>query len=120
MSHCQSQSCCCSKSCGCGCRSGSSGCGSQQDSCHEEGASQSCDFSKKLLGLADEAWMEVLKEKIKDHIKKNDQKLDEIARIVSEANHARWHAKCAAKQHCSSYESQLKELFHPSGNSCQR
>lgn len=117
MSHCQGQSCC-SKSCGCGCQSsGSSGCGTHHDYSHED---QSCDISKKLLCLADEAWMEVLKEKIKDHIKKNDQKIDEIARIVSEANHARWHAKCAAKENCCSYESQLKEIFHPSSGSCKR
>jgi len=82
--------------------------------------------SHKLLEIADMAWVEVLKEKIKEHIKANDPKMDELAKIVSEANHKRWkhkmekekcfeeHDKC-----CEDFEHQLCQLFSCCGDSCQ-
>jgi hypothetical protein len=57
------------------------------------------------------AWMELLKEKIKEHIQSRDNKLDEIARVVSEANHERWKQKMSNKQNCSQYEEKLKEVL---------
>lgn len=70
-----------------------------------------CSFSKQLLELADEAWMEVLKEKIKDNIKKNDNKIDQLAKLVSEANALRWHSKMAKEKNCSDYQEKLDQLF---------
>jgi len=64
-----------------------------------------------LLDIADEAWMEVLKEKIKEHIRANDHKIDELAKIVSEINRERWHHKIAKHQICEDYEKRLQSLF---------
>lgn len=84
----------CSSSCGCGCQEHSS-----------------CDKGKAFLDLADEAWMEVLKEKIKEHIRANDKHIQELAVIVSEANHARWKRKMEKEKCSQSYEEKLADLF---------
>lgn len=71
-----------------------------------------CDMPEKLLQLADEAWMEVLKEKIKQEIIANGgEKLDEIAKLVAETNCAKWQHMIAGKMHCEEYTSSLKKIM---------
>lgn len=104
MGHCQSQNQGCSSShgvqasCGCQCHSGAVK--------HGE-----CDYPAKFLELADQAWMEVLKEKIKEQIKTDAKHMDELARLISEANKERWHRKMANKQQNCNYEEKLKQFF---------
>lgn len=107
---CHCNSCSCSHECGCGCQEGNC-----HDSCEEKG----CDAAHQFLELADEAWMEVLKEKIKDHIRANAKNMDELAKIISEANCDKWKAKMEKKQRCSCYEGKLQEYFHMS-SSCSK
>jgi hypothetical protein len=64
-----------------------------------------------MLELADMAWMEVLKEKMKEHIRNNDHKIDELAKIVCETNHQRWQGKMAAQRVKMEYEQKLKNLW---------
>ena len=71
------------------------------------------------------AWAEVLKEKIKEHIKNSDSKIDQLAKIVAEANHQRWKhkmekEKCYAEHEvcCEDFEDQLYELFSCCDDSC--
>lgn len=47
----------------------------------------------KFVELADEAWTEVLKEKIKEHIRKESTNMDKFAKLVAEANYERWRKK---------------------------
>src|SRR4051812_17667548 len=84
--NCQCSDCSCNKQSSCGCEK--SGCGS---SCGSSG--NCCDKAKKFLELADQAWKEVLKEKIKKHIEANDKNLDELAKLISDTNHKRWKKK---------------------------
>lgn len=79
--------------------------------CHEDHDTE-CDTAHDLLDLADMAWMEVLKEKIKDHIRANDQKIDELAAIVADINKERWHHKMAKEKICEDFERRLKDLFN--------
>lgn len=51
----------------------------------------------KFLQLADEAWTEVLKEKIKEHIKAESKAIDQFAKLVAEANYERWKKKTQEK-----------------------
>ena len=114
MSHCQDQSCCS----GCGCDSKSSCCSEETEhGCHES----ECDFASTFLELADEAWMEVLKEKIMDHIRANAKNMDQLAALISETNNSRWHKKMEHKQCKANYEEKLREFLHMScgGQSCQ-
>jgi hypothetical protein len=112
---CEKSSCCCNSNCHC----------CAEESCEYEDE-ESCKGTK-LLELADEAWMELLKEKIKAHILKTDTKLDELAKIVAEANHKRWshkmkQDKCDSEfdQCCDEYKDQLCKLFSSCGpDSCK-
>ena len=119
MSSCHHHSCCnsscgCqSKGCSCSCHQSHSGshksCGCES---HERGCGSH--YAEKFLEMADHAWMEVLKEKIKDHIRSNAKNMDDLARIISEANHERWQTKMENKQCCGGYEERLKEFFNHS------
>lgn len=93
-------SCSCGGGCGCGC----SNC---KCSCHQQ-----CKYSEELLQLADEAWMELLKEKIKEEIAQSaGEQISKLAKLVSTANHARWKDKMQGKKDHEDFECQLKNLL---------
>ncbi|MBX2860194.1 MAG: hypothetical protein KTR14_03100 [Vampirovibrio sp.] len=82
-------------------------------------SSECCDMPEKLLCLADEAWKELMKEKIKAQIQSTcGEKLDNLAKIVAEANGAKWQHKIAAKHHCHTYQDNVRQFF-TSHASCQ-
>lgn len=124
MCNCQSKSSCGSHS-SCGCESNSCACSCHQTGCGSSascGSNQgSCDYAAKFLELANQAWTEVLKEKIKEKIKADCKNMDELAAIIADANHERWKHKMESKQCCGGYEEKLKNYFHQSCNtgSCQ-
>lgn len=97
----------------------SSSCDETQDSgaCAETkaqhgGDSECCNMPEKLLCLADEAWKEVVKDKIKQEIEKNSgAKLDALAKLVAEANHKKWTHLIEGKQKCDQFKDQVKEAF---------
>lgn len=100
-SHHHHSGCCC-----CG-QQHSSGCGSDSCDGHEG------DFAKMLLELADEAWMEVLKDKIKQQIEESDgQNLEALAKLVSQSNGARWQHKLAKKKACKEFGCKIEKFFH--------
>lgn len=71
-----------------------------------------CDMPDKLLALADEAWMEVLKDKIKAEIvKKSGAELDKVAALVAETNCAKWSHMVQGKMKCEEYKDKLKGLL---------
>lgn len=122
---CHNESCSCNNKksgCGCsGCGSGgkSCGCGCSKCSCGEKkscgcGCSgckgESCK-SEMFLKLADEAWMCVLKDKMKEHIKQNCPYMDELAKMVTEANNARWKHKEESENCCGDFDSKLESFF---------
>lgn len=87
-------------------------CGSHHDSCGNGSHHEECDWAESFLELADEAWMEVLKEKIKDHIRtSSDKKLTELAAIVAEANCERWKKKMEKESCCATYEKKLHDCL---------
>lgn len=126
MCHCQNNSCsqshCCGSShhmnCSCPCHQSAS----QFNHCHgEEGHQSPCNYPEKFLELADQAWMEVLKEKIKENIRANGKNLDELAKLIAEANHEKWIKKMENKQSANHYQEQLREFFHLScSSSCHK
>lgn len=69
-------------------------------------------FSDELLALADEAWMEVVKEKIKKQIEETTgAHLDKLAQLVSTANHQKWNSKLALMKAKEEYEAKLSDYF---------
>lgn len=99
-----SESCCQKSNCSCSC------------SCCQK---SSCDHAQKLLELANQAWMEALKDLMKEHIRANDQSLEELAKIVCCANHERWHNKMAQQKAGMEYEQKLKNLCCSHESQCQ-
>ena len=79
---------------------------------HESMEAHECDMHSMLLELADEAWMEVLKEKIKAIIlATSGDHLDKIAKLVAGANEAKWTHMMSGKLKCEEYRTALKELI---------
>lgn len=65
-----------------------------------------------FLKLADEAWQEVLKEKIKEHIlKTQSDSMGKLAKIVAEGNNQRWKNRMDKKQGCKDFMEELCKFF---------
>lgn len=96
-----------------------SGCDS---SCKSQECESKCENKNKMenrdghgrffLELGDCAWMEVLKEKIKEYITQQDGEcLTELARIIAEGNKKRWENKMCREHGCDEFEEQLCSFF---------
>ena len=104
---------CCSH-CSCGCQSNENSCGQNKCncSCHEHKGHECEEMEMNFLELADKAWMELLKEKIKARITAtSNDTLEQLASLISDANHNRWKEIFASKKCCSDYKSNLKDFF---------
>lgn len=98
----------------CGSKEGCCSCQESQCSCpcHESSCEEECGKEEFFLSVADEAWTEVLKDKIKEHIlSTQDDRMTELAKIVAEANGARWRNKMEKKQGCMMFDEQLARFF---------
>ncbi len=80
-------------------------------------ATQECNMPEKLLGLADKAWEELMIEKLKVEIQASCGMMDEIAKVVANANKKKWQNRIAAKETCHDYRHQLKSIF--TSGTCQ-
>lgn len=108
-SHGSSHSCGCNSSCACGCQNCK--CNQCKCSCHS-GTSCHEDFAHELLEMADEAWMEVLKDKIKAKIEATSgPHLEKLADLVATSNRERWINKMKKKQACENYEDKVADFF---------
>lgn len=111
---------------GCGCGCGGShdnnkeckcgyhhSCGDKYSHFKEE---EGCLCEEKFLMLADEAWKEYLKERIKAKIaEKKGQHIEDLAEIISTANGERWKHKIMAKMKCHEFKENIKHLFESCG-----
>ncbi len=86
--------------CGCCCHS--------DDECHDHHE----DFASSLLEVADEAWMCLLKDKIKEHIlATNGKQLDDLAKLISDSNNARWKLKMAKQHTVEDFREKIHSFF---------
>ncbi len=98
--------------CGCGMSRHASDCGHGHSSCHPHHGKDDCCCSDKFLELADEAWKEVLKEKIKAKIiAKKGEHMEKLAELIAVANAQKWKHKVAAKIKTHEFKDHLKEYF---------
>ena len=71
-----------------------------------------CDMPEKLLALADEAWFELLKEKIKAEIAQScGDDMDKLAKLVAETNKAKSTHNIHEKVKCDEYKENIKAIF---------
>ncbi len=62
--------------------------------------------------MADEAWMEVLHDKIKAQIlATSGSHLDKLAKIVADANKERWQHKLGKQKSCDDYKEKVSNFF---------
>ncbi len=77
----------------------------EEEHCH-------CGGAEKLLHIADEAWKEVLKDKIKAKIiEHKGSHMDRLAEAIAKANGERWKHKISAKTNYHEFKESLRELF---------
>ncbi len=88
-------SCCCSHSHG---------------QCHE-GDEKFKDFAHQLIDIADEAWMDVLKAKIRAHIEADGAHLDQFAKLIAETNKERWKHKMGMQKTLQDFKDKMSSFF---------
>jgi hypothetical protein len=68
-----------------------------------------------FLALADEAWQDALKEKIKEYIlETQDDRMSKLAKIVAEGNHQRWKHKIEKTQDSKNFMDEIRKFFSQS------
>lgn len=83
--------------------------GEKSACCARENEGDMTDF---LLEIADCAWTEVLKDKIKEYILSTQkEQMTELAKIVAEGNNQRWQNKMEKKQGCMGFKEKLSSFF---------
>lgn len=99
---------------------GHGGCGHEHCHCHSCAHHECChhhheqeDFAKQLIEMADEAWMEVLMDKIKEQvIIHSGAHLDQLAKLVAETNNARWKEKLALQKRGNDFKDKVDQFFN--------
>lgn len=86
--------CCCHRTCDCPCH-------------HAKGK-----YADQLLEMADSAWMEVIKDLVKEEImKQSSDHIKKLAKLVAQSNQKRWTEKLAEKRAHQEFEEQLNKLM---------
>jgi N-acetylneuraminic acid mutarotase len=101
------EDCCSNEKCNCSCHS------KEEEGCH--GGDNSDEFAGYFLDIADCAWEEVLKDKVKEYIvaTQNDR-MKELAKIIAEGNNQRWRHKMEKKHGCRDFQEKLCNFFSQS------
>lgn len=74
------------------------------------------DFATKVLAMADEAWEELLMEKIKARIEKQSgNHLDKLAELIANANKKRWEHKLECNSCVHELHDELRQFFQKKG-----
>lgn len=93
----------------CGCNHSHAECSHEHGSCHNH---EHADFAHQLIEIADQAWMEVLKDEIRAEIRANHGKhLKKLAKLASDANSQRWKNKMAIDNGIKDFKAQLAVFF---------
>lgn len=109
---------CCSNESNCNCSCHSQGhpcccpCHTKHAECFDEHECSAEAKANYFLEIADEAWEEVLKEKIKEYLLKNqNDHMNKLAKIVAEGNNHRWRNRMEKKQGCMEFQEELCQFF---------
>ena len=71
-----------------------------------------CKPEEKFMMIAKEAWKELLKEKIKAEIEKNEKEhLEKLAAMTARASKDKWQHKMEAKMCYEEYRNELREFY---------
>jgi len=71
-----------------------------------------CEMTDRLIALADEAWYELLKDKMKEQIQNScGDKLDKLAEFLSNSNNERWTHMISGKAKCEQFKQDLAQMM---------
>jgi hypothetical protein len=113
MSEDEMKKCGCGGDCGCesgcGCEDNSCGCGSEcGDSCGSEDQ-----MPKMMMAISNQAWAELLKDKMKKHLEAvQGKKLDAMAKVSVDACIAYWDGKMQQKDGFEDFAEKLKNAMN--------
>lgn len=80
---------------------------------HEEHHHDHHGFAQQLIELADDAWMSLLSEKIRHHVESScGKQIDELAKLVAEANNSRWKSKMEGDKACKEFKQKVSDFFN--------
>jgi hypothetical protein len=102
MCECKEEGCCSTKGCCC-----ETSCGH-----NEEGFKTECEVTNGMMKLANEAWGELLKEKMKKvYDKKNGEHMNKLAEVLVDTCTAYWHGKMQEKAKCAEFTEKIKQAM---------
>ena len=84
------------------------------DECDED---EGEDFALELLELADDVWMDVLREKLRKHIEvRSGARLDRLAQVVAEANATLWRQAIIEENAFANFREAVTEILGVDGH----
>jgi len=84
-------------------------CGDKKQDC---GSDECCDMAKEMMNLANQAWAELMKEKMKKEFEKvNGERMNKIAAVGVAGCNDFWQHKMQAKAGCADFSEKLKQAF---------
>lgn len=78
--------------------------------CHSHSGEKG-EFAKHMLEVAEQAWLEALGDKIKENILKSDTRLNELAKLICDANAERWKHKTAEINISKDFQQKISDFF---------
>jgi hypothetical protein len=86
-------------------------CGKSESDCESEPKS-GCEMTDQMMVLANEAWAELVKEKMKKRFEEvSGEKMNKIALASVEASMAYWQHKMKGKQGCMEHTQKMQQAF---------
>lgn len=80
--------------------------------CGTNDCESKCEMSKMIFDLANDAWAELMKEKMKAHYEKAiGTRMDKVALVGVEGAIAYWEAQMSNKAKCAEFQDKLKKVF---------
>ncbi len=103
---------CCSDEKCCSTQESGDCCESENDSCCSSECCGGGDMADGLMKLADEAWGELLKEKIKKQYEKAaGPKMDKLAAVLAEGAIEYWKAKMEGTAKCAEFKEKIMQVL---------
>jgi len=76
------------------------------------GCSTGCEMTDEMMRLGNEAWAELMKEKMKKvYEKKNGEKMNKVAEVVVDGCSGYWHHMMQGKASCEEFKGKLRDAF---------
>ncbi len=86
--------------------------GCNEEKCETTPKETGCEMTDMMMCLADEAWKQLMIEKMKAEFEKaRGEKMSRVAAASIEASIAKWEHKMAGKQKCQQAKESLKAAF---------